>query len=95
MRGVLFEEEHAREVAELLRRDGFAARVTRERFAGEDDDEDQHWVVVTDAPEAVLDPLVEEREGWVEPEAAPPAPAPLDLPTRPTEAAALTVGTAP
>jgi len=84
LRAVLFEEEHALAVAERLRAAGFEARVTRERYAGEDDDEDHPWAVTTDAPALIVEPLVDEHDGWLdegpEPVAADP---PLDLPTGP------------
>ncbi len=50
VRATLYEEDHARLVAERLRAGGFDATVARERFAGEDDDEDHPWTVLTDAP---------------------------------------------
>ncbi len=84
LRAVLFEEEHALAVADRLRAAGFEARVTRERYAGEDDDEDHPWAVTTDAPALIVEPLVDEHDGWLdegtEPVAADP---PLDLPTGP------------
>ena len=59
---------------------------TRERLAGEDDDEDHPWAVLTDAPELALELLVDEYDGWLDagsPDSAvTPAP-PLDLPTGP------------
>ena len=87
-RGIFFEEADARAVAGRLRADGFDATVTRERLAGEDDDEDHPWAVGSDAPVPLLELLVEEHDGWldVEPDAAgspvPPR-APLDLPSGP------------
>ena len=84
LRAVLFEEEHALVVADRLRTAGFEARVSRERYAGEDDDEDHAWAVTTDAPALLVEPLVDEHDGWlddgVESGAADP---PLDLPTGP------------
>ncbi len=82
-RAVFFEEDHALAVASRLAADGFTAAVVRERLAGEDDDEDHPWAVLSDAPEVVLELLVERYDGWLDvPE--PPAPvAPLDLPTAP------------
>lgn len=82
-RAVFFDEEHARAAAARLVGDGFDVRVERERFAGEDDDEDQPWVVVGDAPPMMLELLVEQYDGWLEvPE--PPKPAqPLVLPDAP------------
>jgi hypothetical protein len=83
MRGVFFDEEHARAVVARLLRDGFDASCEREAFAGEDDDEDHPWVVASDAPVVMLELLVEEYDGWLEPDQAPPPSTPLDLPTAP------------
>ena len=86
VRAVLHEEGDARAVAARLRAAGFEASVARERFAGEDDDEDHPWTVLTDAPQFMVEVLVEEYDGWVDdPTAAAPAPAPppLDLPEAP------------
>ena len=93
MRLILFDEDAAERAASRLRREGYDARVRRERLAGEDDDEDHPWAVVTDAPEYLLDLLVEEHDGWLDhgdrppgtsgrPGAVPPA-APLELPDGP------------
>lgn len=86
-RAVFFDEDDARAVADRLAADGFAAEVVRERLAGEDDDEDHPWAVLTDAPEVVVELLVEKHDGWldvVEPEAPPVLPArTLDLPAAP------------
>lgn len=86
-RAVFFDEDDAREVAAQLARDGFSAAVVREQLAGEDDDEDHPWAVLTDAPEVVVELLVERYDGWldvVEPEAPPVLPtAPFDLPPGP------------
>jgi hypothetical protein len=83
MRGVFFDEDHARTVVARLLRDGFDASCVREPFAGEDDDEDHPWVVTSDAPVVVLELLVEEYDGWLEPDEAPAPATPLDLPTQP------------
>jgi hypothetical protein len=86
VRAVFHEEDEAAAVVARLRTDGFDAEVVRERFAGEDDDEDHPWAVVTDAPEFVLEILAEEYDGWVDHEDTSPAPppaAPLDLPAAP------------
>lgn len=85
-RGIFFEEGDARAVARQLLSDGYDAEVRRERFAGEDDDEDQPWALVTDAPAGLLELLVEELDGWVEHDAPPAPPAPLRLPTAPRRA---------
>ena len=84
MRAVFHEEDEAAAVVGRLRADGFDAEVVRERFAGEDDDEDHPWAVVTDAPEFVLEILAEEYDGWVDhDQPAPPPAVPLDLPAAP------------
>ena len=84
-RALFWEDDAARAVADALEDGGFDARVARERFAGEDDDEDHPWVVFTDAPAALVETLLEEYDGWLD--AAPPADAPaatpLDLPEAP------------
>ncbi|RZI82851.1 MAG: (deoxy)nucleoside triphosphate pyrophosphohydrolase, partial [Microbacterium sp.] len=43
MRGIFFDEDAVRTVERQLLADGFEVTVTRERFAGEDDDEDHPW----------------------------------------------------
>ena len=87
MRLILFDEDAAERAASRLRREGYDAQVQRERLAGEDDDEDHPWAVLSDAPEPVLDLLADELDGWLDTEEpAGPAPAPLpplDLPTAP------------
>ncbi|MCZ4500512.1 MAG: hypothetical protein JWQ74_3067 [Marmoricola sp.] len=66
MRGIFFDEDAARDVERQLTSDGFEVTVSREPFAGEDDDEDQPWAVVTDAPGIVLEILVEQHDGWLD-----------------------------
>lgn len=87
LRAVFFEEDDARAVADRLVRDGFDAEVSVDRLAGEDDDEDHPWVVVTDAPELVLEVLADAHDGWLDhdggEEQPPVPPAPLDLPDAP------------
>ncbi len=88
MRGIFFDEESARAVVSRLRRDGYAAELVRERFAGEDDDEDHPWAVLSDAPALVLELCVDEHDGWLDdeadPQAGPGSPAAvLPLPTEP------------
>jgi hypothetical protein len=83
VRGIFFDEDAARAVERRLLADGFEAAVSREPFAGEDDDEDHPWAVRTDAPLVVLELLVEEYDGWLDDVQAPPPPAPLDLPAEP------------
>jgi 8-oxo-dGTP diphosphatase len=86
VRVALDAEEDARAVADRLRAAGFDARVERDRFAGEDDDEDHARVVLTDAPPFLVEVVAEEYDGWVDDtvDAPPdPPPAPLDLPDAP------------
>ncbi len=91
LRAVFDEEEHAKAVLDRLTADGFDGVLVRERLAGEDDDEDHPWSVVTDAPEFVVELLVEQYDGWLDldddaPETATgvDVPAlPLDLPDAP------------
>ena len=87
VRGIFFAEDDARAAALALVRGGYAAVVVRERLAGEDDDEDHPWAVVTDAPEIQLDLLVDMYDGWLDfddadpgPQATPPV---LPLPDQP------------
>jgi 8-oxo-dGTP diphosphatase len=86
-RATFFEEADARAVAERLADEGWSAEVTRERFAGEDDDEDHPWAVLTSAPSEVVGPLAEEHDGWLDDPGDDPGgegPArPLDLPRGP------------
>ena len=85
MRAIFFDEDDARAVVRQLREDGFEAGVERERLAGEDDDEDHPWAVVSDAPAFMLEVLVDAHDGWLDEESgeqAPPLP-PLDLPLAP------------
>jgi hypothetical protein len=86
VRALFWEEAYAALVESRLRSDGFAAETGRERFAGEDDDEDHAWVVVTDAPAVMVELLVEEHDGWLdESPGTPPSelPSPLELPDGP------------
>lgn len=88
LRAILFEEDDAAAVAARLRAEGYDAWVTRERLAGEDDDEDHPWAVLTDAPELLLELLVDEYDGWLDREQSEPErgwqpPSPLELPTQP------------
>ena len=84
MRAIFFDEDDAQAVVARLRADGFDARVERERLAGEDDDEDHPWAVVSDAPGLMLEVLVDAHDGWLDEgeEQGPPLP-PLDLPIAP------------
>ena len=90
VRAIFFDEDDALAVVARLRADGFEAQVERERLAGEDDDEDHPWAVLSDAPAFMLEVLVDAHDGWLDegddraPErehGAPPAP--LHLPTAP------------
>ena len=85
MRGIFFDEADARAAVAWLIADGYDATLARERLAGEDDDEDHPWAVTTDAPELVLDLLVDTYDGWLDTGDVGPGPAapPLDLPTSP------------
>jgi 8-oxo-dGTP diphosphatase len=92
MRAIFFDEDDATAVADRLRSDGFEVRVERERLAGEDDDEDHPWAVLSDAPEPLVELLVDAHDGWLDTDQGPPAEshpdgrpgsAPLDLPTAP------------
>ena len=61
-RAVFFAADHARAVSNRLTTDGFTVQVLhRDRPAG-----GQEWVVLTDAPEIVLELLVERYDGWLE-----------------------------
>ena len=82
MRGIFFDEDDARAAALALVRGGYTAEVVRERLAGEDDDEDHPWAVLTDAPEIQLDMLVETYDGWLDLDEDTPA-EPLPLPDEP------------
>jgi mutator protein MutT len=87
LRGIFFEEDDAVAVAGRLRADGWDVEVLRERYQGEDDDEDHPWAVVSDAPELVMELLVDEYDGWLDagdtgPEQAAPV-VPPDLPSAP------------
>ncbi|MDN5897008.1 MAG: hypothetical protein L0H93_23675 [Nocardioides sp.] len=88
MRGIFFELDDAQAVVDQLRRGGWEANLRRERLAGEDDDEDHPWAVLTDAPAVQFELLVDKHDGWLDVEDAPSeaplvAPVPLDLPTEP------------
>jgi mutator protein MutT len=83
LRAVFFDEAGAVTAAGRLRADGWDAEVVRERFQGEDDDEDHPWAVLSDAPELVMEMLVDEYDGWLDADDIPLTPAPLDLPSEP------------
>ncbi len=88
MRAIFFDEDEARAVVARLVTDGFEAHVERERLAGEDDDEDHPWAVLSDAPGFLLEVLVDAHDGWLDEggddvaEQTAPLP-PLHLPTAP------------
>jgi hypothetical protein len=92
MRVAFHEQDDAEAVAARLRLDGFKAGLVRERFAGEDDDEDHAWSVVTDAPSFAVELYAEEYDAWVDEgpdrprtdgREASAQPQPLDLPDAP------------
>jgi len=83
VRGIFFDEDAARAAVARLIVLGYDARAERDRLAGEDDDEDHPWAVLTDAPAIELELLVEQYDGWLDDDAPAPTPAPLDLPTEP------------
>jgi mutator protein MutT len=83
LRAIFFDPDSAAVVAGRLRAEGWDAEVVRERYQGEDDDEDHPWAVLSDAPEMVLELLVDEHDGWLDAGDLGPPPAPLDLPAAP------------
>jgi hypothetical protein len=86
VRAIFFEEDDARAVAARLLADGFEASVARERLAGEDDDEGHPWAVLSDAPDFMVELLVDEHDGWLDADdgaASAPSLPPLDLPAAP------------
>ncbi len=83
VRGIFFSEDDAQAAALVLTRGGFAATVVRERLAGEDDDEDHPWAVVTDAPVIQLEMLVETYDGWLDLDEQQPSTDPPPLPDQP------------
>ena len=84
VRGIVFDEDDAHQVAAGIISAGYQADVTRERLAGEDDDADHPWAVVTDAPMILVELALDRVDGWLElPENPLPALAPLDLPAAP------------
>lgn len=77
-----WEREDADQVAGQLQ-----AVVRRDRFQGEDDDEDHPWMVLVpaDAELSVVEPLVTQYDGWLDAgdAGAPPPVEPPPLPTAP------------
>lgn len=84
MRAIFFEEDDARQVVRRLVANGFEASAERERLSGEDDDEGHPWAVVTDAPDFMVELMVDD-DGWLDTDADADAPSlpPLVLPTAP------------
>lgn len=83
---ILFEREDADAAAERLGEEGWRAEVVRERYHGEDDDEDHPWAVISDAPAMVLELLADAFAGWLDlPEQQPDVStaAPVALPSEP------------
>ena len=66
MRAVFYERDDASAAADALRRQGYAASLHKERFAGEDDELDHPWALETDAPEAAVAGVVDDETGWRE-----------------------------
>lgn len=86
MRGIFFDAEVAETVAARLRVDGWDASAVPEKLAGEDDDEGHQWAVLTDAPQLLLEVLVDTFDGWLdleEPATGLSLLPPLDLPAAP------------
>jgi len=83
VRAIFFEEDDARQVVRRLVANGFEARIERERLSGEDDDEGHPWAVVTDAPEFMVELVVDEFDGWLDSETGEPSAPPLVLPSAP------------
>jgi 8-oxo-dGTP diphosphatase len=81
-RGIVFDEESAREIERRLRADGYAVTVSRQPNALEDDDEDHPWAVHTDAPGVALDLLLDAHDGWLDDDDQAPV-VPLELPDAP------------
>lgn len=83
MRAIFFEEDEARAVARRLLANGFDAVAEREQLAGEDDDEGHPWAVVTDAPDFMVELMIDEYDGWLDTGPEAPSLPPLVLPTAP------------
>ncbi|WP_240641313.1 (deoxy)nucleoside triphosphate pyrophosphohydrolase [Nocardioides ferulae] len=83
VRAVFFDEDDAIAVVRLLSEQGYDAWVEREWLAGEDDDEDHPWAVLSDAPEVLLELLVDEHDGWLDGEEAAGAVGAVQLPDAP------------
>ena len=83
VRAIFFDEDDARAVVARLRADGFEASTEREQLAGEDDDEGHPWAVVTDAPDFMVELMVDEFDGWLDTGTDAPTLPPLVLPKAP------------
>jgi hypothetical protein len=83
VRAIFFEEDDARQVVRRLVASGFEATAERERLSGEDDDEGHPWAVVSDAPDFMVELMVDEYDGWLDTETGAPSVAPIVLPTAP------------
>ncbi len=97
MRAIFFDPADAETAVTRLVAAGYTASSVRERLHGEDDDEDHPWAVTSDAPEFVLDLLVDELDGWLDfDDQTPPSPLPpLDLPAAPQRIKRPDAGSAP
>jgi 8-oxo-dGTP diphosphatase len=83
-RAIFLDRETAEAARGRLLRAGFAAELRRDPLAGEDDDEDHPWAVLSDAPEVMVELLAEEYDGWLDVDRDPAErPPPLDLPVAP------------
>lgn len=83
VRGIVFDEDAARDIERRLLADGYAVTLSREPFAGEDDDEDHSWAIETDAPMVALELLLDTHDGWLDDGAPETPPTPLRLPAAP------------
>lgn len=86
VRIVCHERDDAQAAAEVLSAEGYTVMVERDRFHGEDDDEDHAWaVVVAGVADARLQQVADEHDGWVDTAEADPVtpPPPPALPTSP------------
>jgi hypothetical protein len=84
VRAIFFDQDDARAAVAELEREGWSATLGRERLAGEDDDEDHPWSLVSDAPAFRLELLVDSHDGWLdEGGELDPAQPPIELPSGP------------
>jgi hypothetical protein len=84
VRAIFFDADEARAAVAELEREGWSASLSRERLAGEDDDEDHPWALTSDAPAFRLELLVDAHDGWLDEgdELSPGLP-PVELPVEP------------